>query len=459
MGRILAILVPLIAIALYYYMNQEVKLPENYRYDHYWGDEELDEDEKPPEDNKQMTTFEISVHDQMLTDYKARIGRTKVTESLKNTNCEYGINSNALKQILLHWANDYDWRAHEKILNQYIHHQTEIEGLNIHFVRVPAKAGAKVIYPLMLIHGWPSTFYEFYKVADILATPVNGVAYEIIIPSLPGYAWSDAPGLPGCNAIHVARIFSKIMTRLGYARFYLMGTDWGSVVGKAMSVLHPSRIAGFYTTLPWVHIGIKQLMTLAVGEFMPGFVYDEPLIDWVKVHPVSKTISNILRETGYMHLQMTKPDTIGYALLDSPSGIAAYILEKYSTWTNAAYTSQPDGGLIQPGIAKFTMDELCTNLMIYWTTRTIATSMRFYKENVEVMHLVAKLKVSKEVPVAIGSTPSDLYDIYPKALLVHSYANISHYTNFPRGGHFMAFEEPKLLADDMRAFFAKTKFL
>ena len=205
---------------------------------------------------------------------------------------------------------------------------------------------------------------------------MDGVAFELIIPSLPGYGWSEGSHRPGLNLIHVARIFGKLMTRVGHEFFYYHGGDWGNAIGKAIGTLEPNRVQGLHLNGAVAKVTLYSAAKIAIGSILPSFVYTQDE-DYATLHPISGKITFLLREMGYLHLQATKPDTIGAALSDSPTGLAAYIIEKFSSWTNKTYIDLPDGGITQ----KFSLDDLLTNVMVYWTTNTITSSQRFYKEN------------------------------------------------------------------------------
>jgi pimeloyl-ACP methyl ester carboxylesterase len=243
------------------------------------------------------------------------------------------------------------------------------------------------------------------------------------------------------------------MTRVGHERFFYHGGDWGSFIGKAIASLVPERIAGLHITAPMAKFTLYSMLKTTIGSVLPSLVYDNVELDYKKMHPLSDKLFYLLAEMGYMHLQATKPDTVGVALRDSPIGLACYILEKFSGWTRKDNINKPDGGLLE----KFTMDELLTNVMVYYVTGSITTSQRLYKEffarkfyfDVQFDRIV----VPQEVPVAFAIFPDDLISV-PRALLHEVYHNITQYHDMERGGHFAGFEEPLLVANDIRSFLA-----
>lgn len=317
--------------------------------------------------------------DEVLVNLKQRLSSVRLVDSLEGTNFEYGMRSDVLGKLLAYWSSQYNWRTQEAALNKLDHFKTQVEGLDVHFIRVkPTGQNVKTVHPLMLVHGWPGSFVEYLKVVPLLTkADKNGVAFELIIPSIPGFGFSEASSKTGLNVIHVARIFAKLMTRLGHKKFYYHGNDWGAIIGKALGALLPERVSGLHITLPLIKFTPYVMLKLAVGWLLPSFVFDSPAIDSAKLYPPLEKLVWLLKETGYAHIQATKPDTIGVALNDSPAGLAAYIIEKFSSWTNKNYVNRPDGGLLE----KYSLDDLINNVMVYYITNSITTSARLYKEH------------------------------------------------------------------------------
>jgi microsomal epoxide hydrolase len=356
--------------------------------------------------------------------------------------------------------NVYNWRKWEKELNKFDQFKTQIEGLNVHFYHVKPPANKYVhVRPLLLVHGWPGSVFEFHKIIPMLTDPQSmkidsKVAFEVIAPSIPGYGWSDAPKKKGFSPIAAARVFGKLMDRLTFKKYYCQGGDWGSLITTVLAQIHPERVTGLHINMaiasPMAFPGI--IVKSLVGLLLPSLVLNPS--DYYKVYPVGDKISLMLQESGYFHIQATKPDTVGFALQDSPMGLAAYIIEKFSTWTNPAYRDLSDGALTK----HFSMDELLTNVMIYWTTGTIVSSQRFYKEHFQAPELPIYEKASVLVPTGIAAFPYELLT-QPRNFLAYKFLNITSYTDMARGGHFAAFEEPRLLADDIYRFAATVENL
>ncbi|XP_043424575.1 epoxide hydrolase 1 [Prionailurus bengalensis] len=402
-----------------------------------------------PEDES-IRPFKVETSDEEIKDLHRRIDGTRLTPPLEDSRFHYGFNSNYLKKILSYWRNEFDWRKQVEMLNRYPHFKTRIEGLDIHFVHVkpPQLPPGRTPKPLLVVHGWPGSFYEFYKIIPLLTDPANhGLSeehvFEVICPSIPGYAFSEAASKKGLNSVATARIFYKLMLRLGFQEFYIQGGDWGALICTHMAQMVPSHVKGLHLNMAFILNG--RILTLFLARHCPrlfGFTQrDMELMLPFK----EKIFYRPLRESGYMHIQSTKPDTVGCALNDSPAGLAAYILEKFSTWTDSEFQELEDGGLER----KFSLDDLLTNVMLYWTTGTITSSQRFYKENRGQLFKQDRVKVS--VPTGLAAFPCELMHV-PERWVKGKYPRLVSYSYMPRGGHFAALEEPELLARDIRKF-------
>ncbi|GBP32303.1 Juvenile hormone epoxide hydrolase [Eumeta japonica] len=339
----------------------------------WWGPEHL----KTTQDES-IKPFKINFKPDMIKDLKDRLSRArKWTPPLEGVGFEYGFNSQYLEKVLQYWKDNYKFEAREQFLNKYPHFTTFIQGLNIHFIRVKPEVtqGVEVI-PLLLLHGWPGSVREFYEIIPMLTEkrPDRNFVFEVVVPSLPGYGFSDGAVRPGLATPHIGVIMRNLMHRLGHKKFYVQGGDWGSITVSNMATLFPQEILGHHTNCPFVQQKSVMLKTL-VGSIFPSLVVEQKYAD--RMYPLSKFYSFMIEESGYLHIQATKPDTVGVALTDSPAGLAAYILEKFSTWTVPEHKRLPDGGLTK----KYTLDQLIDNLMIYWTSSSITTSMRLYSED------------------------------------------------------------------------------
>lgn len=404
---------------------------------------------KPLTEDDHIYSFKVQTSEKEIEDLHERIDRTRYTDPLEDSCFQYGFNSTYLKTVVSYWRQTFDWKKQVGVLNQYPHFKTKIEGLDVHYVHVrPAHRANQKVLPLMLVHGWPGSFYEFYKILPLLTENQDGLVFEVICPSIPGYGYSDAPHKQGFDSLAAARIFLTLMERLGFSQFYLQGGDWGSLITTNMAQMKPLCVKGLHLNMCMARRGFKVMFSLMIGQYLP-FLVGLSREDVRRLFPFfEKNVWNILRETGYFHIQATKPDTAGCGPNDSPVGLAAYILEKFSTWTELSNTDLVDGGLER----KFSLDDVLTNVMIYWTTGSIVSSMRFYKENFKSnLDKRVDAKMGVFVPTGLAAFPGELMHC-PRSWAQTKYRNIYSYTFMPRGGHFAAFEEPQLLANDLVQF-------
>ncbi|XP_071063421.1 epoxide hydrolase 1 isoform X2 [Dasypus novemcinctus] len=447
-----ALLTAALAAAVYWFLSRdkEESLPLG---DGWWGP-----GTKPPgREDELVRPFTVETSEEEINDLHQRLDRARLTPPLEDSRFHYGFNSSYLRKVLSYWRNGFDWRKQVEILNRYPHFKTKIEGLDIHFIHVkpPQLPAGRSPKPLLMVHGWPGSFYEFYKIIPLLTDPKNhGLSdehvFEVICPSIPGYGFSEASSKKGFNTVAAARIFYKLMLRLGFQEFYIQGGDWGSLICTNMAQIAPSHVKGLHLNMAFITRNANVLVLLLGRRLrsLLGFTArDEELMFPFK----EKVLYYTLRESGYMHLQATKPDSVGCALNDSPAGLAAYILEKFSTWTKEEFQDLEDGGLER----KYSLDDLLTNIMIYWTTGTITSSQRFYKENLGQGINVQKHEWMKVyVPTGFAAFPCELLHM-PEPWVRAKYPRLVSYSYMPRGGHFAAFEEPELLARDLHSFVAK----
>ncbi|XP_069810348.1 epoxide hydrolase 1 isoform X2 [Dendropsophus ebraccatus] len=452
----LEILAALLVGAILYHFVFRTKDDTLAMGDGWWGAGSRQED-----DSEEILPFKIETSDEELNDLFRRIDETRYTEPLEGSRFNYGFNSKHLRKVVSYWRERFNWKKQLEILNQYPHFKTKIEGINIHFLHVKPKnlpAGRKA-KPLIMVHGWPGSFYEFYKIIPLLTDPAShGLSdehiFEVICPSIPGYGFSEASHKQGCDSVAVARIFYKLMRRLGFREFYAQGGDWGSMICTILSQIAPSNVKGLHLNMVAVlSPSLPVLLSIFFGRWFPGlFGFQDE--DVRRMFPIAqKFFFNTMKESGYMHIQSTKPDTAGCGLNNSPVGLAAYILEKFSTWTDPNFRDYEDGGLEK----KYTLDDLLTNIMIYWLTGSIVSSMRLYKENMGRGVGTAKHdKLPVKVPTGVASFPNELLHC-PLLWAKQKFLNIVSFNLMPRGGHFAAFEEPELLAKDILQFVGKVE--
>ncbi|XDV41507.1 hypothetical protein PO909_010371 [Leuciscus waleckii] len=404
-----------------------------------------------PEDDS-IRPFKVETTPEEIEDLHRRLDQTRSFPSLEDSQFNYGFNSKYLDKVVSYWRNDFSWSKQVDKLNKYPHFKTKIEGIDIHYVHVKPKnlpEGTRAV-PLMMVHGWPGSFYEFYGIIPLLTEPASpdDIAFEVICPSIPGYGFSEAPHKKGFDSVCAAHIFNKLMKRLGFNQYYVQGGDWGWLITTNMTQLEPNAVKGLHVNFaPPAKPGLLMVLSLLFGRRFPKlFGFTEH--DVKRLFPcMEKLVVNAVKETGYMHIQATKPDTAGRGLNDSPVGLAAYILEKFSTWTDPEFKKLEDGGLER----KFSLDDLLTNVMIYWTSRCIISSMRFYKENFAKGLDQPHAKLPVYVPTGVACFPNELMHS-PKLWVTQKFRRLKTYTPMARGGHFAAMEEPQLLAEDVQNF-------
>ncbi|XP_020286281.1 juvenile hormone epoxide hydrolase 1-like [Pseudomyrmex gracilis] len=412
---------------------------------------------KNKEASKEIRPFVIDVPRSVIEDLNERLAKKReLVQPLEDTAWTYGISTTYLNDVLDYWRTKYNWTERQALLNKYPQYITNIQGLDIHFLHVkpyipPDRKNIKVL-PLLLVHGWPGSVVEFQKIIPILTTPRpnKDFVFEVIAPSLPGYAFSQAAVRPGLAPAQIAVIFKNLMQRLGFNKFYAQGGDWGSLIVSNLGALFSDNVIGVHTNM-CMPFQKSSTFWRILGAFIPSLVVDNE--HYSKMYPLGYHFGRLLEETGYFHIQATKPDTIGAAVAASPVGVAGYILEKFSTWTNPDYRFRPDGGLTE----KFTLDELLDNVMLYWVTNSLTTSVRIYAECYSTANNQNEINdLPIDVPAACAAFPFEIM-YSPESLLRDKYTNLLQFNHLPRGGHFAAFEEPALLADDFVEFVSKNE--
>ncbi|XP_077442733.1 epoxide hydrolase 1 [Stigmatopora argus] len=408
------------------------------------------------EQDARIYPFKVTTSEEELEDLHRRMDQTRAVPSLEESQFNYGFNSEYLGKVISYWRKDFDWRRQVNKLNQYPHFKTNIEGIDVHYVHVKPKCvpeGTNPI-PLIMVHGWPGSFYEFYGTIPLLTEPSDpqNLVFEVVCPSIPGYAYSEAPHKKGFDSICAARIFLKLMRRLGFQQFYAHGGDWGWLVTTNMAQLEPKTVKGLHVNFaPISKPGLTVALSILLGRHFPK-LFGFTSVDVERLYPcMEKLLVESIKESGYMHIQATKPDTVGRGLNDSPVGLAAYMLEKFSTWTSQDFRNLEDGGLTR----KFSLDDLLTNVMIYWTSGCMIPSMRFYKENFSRLDS-PHIKIPVSVPTGFACFPNELMHT-PKMWVRQKFHNLLTYTYMARGGHFAAMEEPQLMVEDIKNFIKKVE--
>jgi len=372
-----------------------------------------------------ITRFKYASPQGALDDLKQRLARTRWPERGTATDWSQGAPLARLRALIGYWRTGYDWRRCETILNGFEQYRTAIEGLNFHFLHVRSRHADAL--PLVITHGWPGSVMEFFKIIHPLTNPTahGGQAqdaFHIVAPSLPGFAFSDKPAERGWNADRIARAWSELMRRLGYARYVAQGGDWGAVVTTRLAQQRPPGLAGIHLNMP-----------LVIPDPIPtsGLTPSEQQA----VERLKRFQSDGF---GYFQLQATRPQTIGYALADSPAGQAAWIYEKFHAWTDN--NGDPESAL--------TRDEMLDTITLYWLTNSAASSARMYLENAGTAPNAGVV----ELRVGCSIFPREIVPA-PRRWAERVYPNLIHWNELDRGGHFAAFEQPALFARELRDCF------
>lgn len=373
--------------------------------------------------------FRIAASDAALADLRERLARTRFPDEIPGSGWDYGSELAYMRELVAYWRERYDWRVAEARLNALPQFRAEVDGLGIHFIHVRG-TGPKP-YPLIITHGWPGSVAEFEKIIGPLTDPAAhggdaADAFDVVCPSMPGYGFSDHAREPGMDPERIAALWAALMRGLGYARFGAQGGDWGSMVTTYLGYRHADCVAG-------IHLNMVIAFPPDPENPAAGLTQEE-LIALMEAQRFLK------EETGYQRIQGTKPQTLAFGLNDSPAGLAAWIVEKFRTWSDC------DGEIER----RFSKDELLTNIMLYWLPETANSSCRLYCETMR----NAKFPPSGfrvEVPTGCAIFPKEL--IRPPRAWVEKLYNVARWTPMPSGGHFAAMEEPALLVDDVRAFF------
>jgi microsomal epoxide hydrolase len=375
-----------------------------------------------------MVPFRIDVPDEVLDDLRARLARTRLPNQVAGAGWEQGTERSFLVELLDHWRDGFDWRAAEARLNAFDQYRTEIDGQTVHFVH--HRSPEPDALPLLISHGWPGSVVEFLDVIGPLADPAAhggdpADAFHVIAPSLPGYAFSGPTSSPGWHPRRIAAAYVELVTALGYDRYGAQGGDWGSIVAANVADLDPAHVAGLHL----------NFLTVPKPEGAdPADLTAEEQAGLAAMHTWRRT------GAGYQEIQGTKPQTLGYLLEDSPAGLAAWIAEKFGAWSDGA----PDPR------ASFTLDQLLTNITVYWVTATATSSTRLYYE----MRQAGRSALPQEyvaVPTGVAHFPGEVTRT-PRSWAEHRY-HITHWTEHDRGGHFAAMQVPDVFVDDVRAFF------
>jgi len=376
-----------------------------------------------------ISPFKVNVPEIQLTDLKERLVRTRFPDDIVDSGWTYGFDNKYLHSLRDYWLDRFDWRKEEQEWGGLPHFQAEIQGLKIHFIHM--SGSGKRALPIIITHGWPGSFLEILKLIPLLANPQPfggnaDDAFDVIVPSLPGFGFSGRPSTPGWNTFKIAEVWAELMRQLGYEKFVAQGGDFGANVSTVLAWKYPQRVMAFH-------------LNYIPGSYFPFVDESSPTNEEEKAFLASA--ERWVEEKGaYWHVQRIQPQTVAAALNDSPMGLAAWLIDKYRDWADC------DGNVER----RFTKDELLAHVTLYWLTETIGSSMRLYVESSKApLHFAKGERV--EVPCGVARFPKE--DPMPPRCWAERVYNIQRWTEMPRGGHFAAWEEPELLAQDLREFF------
>ncbi|ABD56396.1 epoxide hydrolase family protein [Jannaschia sp. CCS1] len=370
----------------------------------------------------QPTPFVVDVPDSTLRDMRARLSAARLPDQIPGSGWSYGTDTTYLSELITYWQTDHDWPSEQARLNGVSHGKADIDGLGLHFVH--ARSDQPDAIPLLMLHGWPSSFVQMLDIIPMLTSPSgDNPAFHVVAASLPGYGFSDIPNSTGLSPAAIAPYMHRLMTEsLGYARYGVRSSDLGAGIAATMAATYGEAIIGSHTggTNPYLGPDIPQDLSPEEQAF------------------VQTAQSWMAQEMGYAIVQSSKPQTLAVALNDSPAGLASWIIEKFWRWTD-------HDGTIESAINR---DALLTNLTIYWATQTINPSMRLYAE-------AARAPASwapPQVPVGYLMPVNDLFET-PRSW-IERHGPVAHWTRSDVGGHFMEWEQPQIVAEDLRVFFS-----
>ncbi len=370
--------------------------------------------------------FTIRISKETLADLSERLDTTRWPDEIAGAGWERGTNRSYLKELAEYWQNTFDWPSQEAAINRFSHFRSLVDGRRIHFIHEHASSPGSI--PLLLLHGWPSSFMQMLRILPYLTDPegnggTGNDAFDVVVPSLPGFGFSDRPVVPGTGCTKVAEMLHVLMTEeLGYHRYAVRASDIGVEIARHLAYTHSESIIGLHLS------GATPLMGAPPADLSPE-----------EVQFLGSCQQFMMSEMAYCMLHATKPETLAFGLFDSPAGMAAWILEKFWAWSDC-------GGDIE---SRFSKEELLANLTIYWATGTIGSSCRIYYESMHNPSPSAGKKIT--VPTGMAQFPKDL--IPACRAWEERFYHLRHWTTMSKGGHFAEHEEPELLAEDIRVFF------
>ncbi|MEV0441284.1 epoxide hydrolase family protein [Streptomyces spectabilis] len=391
-------------------------------------------------DDEAVRPFRVDVPQSDLDDLHARLDRTRWPDELPGVGWAYGTPRGYLQELVGYWRHTYDWRAAEEELNQWPQFTTTIDGANVHFAHI--RSPEPDATPLLMTHGWPGSIVEFADVIGPLTHPrahgaAGAEAFHLVLPSIPGFGFSGPTVQTGWEFKRVAAAFTVLMERLGYARYGVQGGDWGAAVSRELGRAWPSRVTGVHLNLLPNAFQAEAPSPQELAALGPR-ERERASASWASFQAWSRD------RQGYADIQATRPQTLAYALTDSPVGQLAWIVEKFKEWTDSE--SRPEDAVDR--------DRLLTNVMLYWLTGTAGSSARLYYERAHADYWGTPPEPST-TPTALAVFPHD--NFIPLRHIADRTNNIVQWTEHDRGGHFPALEQPALLVDDIRRFFRSVR--
>lgn len=383
--------------------------------------------------DKSIRPFRFNASDEELADLKKRVAATKWPEEELVKDVTQGVKLATMRNLARYWEKEYDWRKFEKKLNSYPHFITEIDGLDIHFIHVRSKHENAL--PMILTHGWPGSIVEFMKVIEPLTDPTKyggkeSDAFHVVIPSIPGYGFSGKPSKTGWDPKHIAQAWTTLMKRLGYKKFVAQGGDWGDAIVEQMGLLAPPELIGIHTNMAaTVPENIDK--ALNSGEAPPKNLSADERNAWDQI--------DFFYKTGLSYaLEMAKRPQTLYGIVDSPIGLAAWILDhddRSLKLISRVFDGKKEG---------LTRDDILDNITLYWLTNTAISSARLYWENKTNFFATKGIKI----PTAVSVFPDEIYAA-PKTWAEKAFPNLIHFNRLEKGGHFAAWEQPELFTKEL----------
>jgi pimeloyl-ACP methyl ester carboxylesterase len=381
----------------------------------------------------QVTSTELRIADALIADLRERLSRTRFPDQAPGPAWAYGTDLDYMQQLVEYWRTSFDWRAQEAQLNAFPQYRAPLSDIDLHFLHVPGRGPSPC--PLLLLHGWPGSVFEFLDIIPRLTDPArfggnSADAFTVVAPSLPGYGLSFAPGQRRFGVEEIADCVAALMhDTLGYAKFAVQGGDWGAITASRLGYAHPDKLIGIHINL----LAVRRDPPQSADPTPEEQRYAEELALWLR------------EETGYQWIQGTRPQTLAFALSDSPAGLAAWIIEKFRAWSDC-------GGDVE---SVFSRDRLLANIAFYWFTGAIGSSFwPYFARNHRPWPIPQGGAIN--VPTGYAAFPREILRP-PRSLAERTYTQIRRWTVMPRGGHFAAMEQPAALAEDVQAFFRELR--